>query len=265
MINQLNINKMRKLVFTLLMLLTLSLNAQVKFMGISVDGSKTEMIEKLKEKGFLYNSIQDQLTGKFNGNEVKIQIVDYNGIVGRVLVEDAYVSNETDIIIRYNNLVDQFERNGKYIGENEKINAREDIHYEMSQNHKRYEAVYYQKDEDDKEYDEFELNISYDDVDEEFVENFHNNCVSLAKSQGDDYYENLCLKQLNEIQDKSKKGIFEFDKMWLKTTMIALQLAGQSRRVVWFMIDEDENSYRKYKILLFYDSVGNRRAKGEDL
>ena len=61
---QLNINKMknlnyktmRKLVFTLLMLLTLSLNAQekevIKFMGIPVDGTKSEMIAKLEEKGF---------------------------------------------------------------------------------------------------------------------------------------------------------------------------------------------------------------------
>ena len=47
---------MRKLTFTLLMLMTLSLSAQdkdvIKFMGIPIDGPKAEFITKLEEKGF---------------------------------------------------------------------------------------------------------------------------------------------------------------------------------------------------------------------
>ena len=106
-------NTIRKIAFILLMLLTLSLNAQVKFLGIPVDGSKSEMIAKLTQKGFLYNIYKGQLIGEFNGNDVVIQVVEYNGKVGRIQVEDATASDEIDIIFKYNNLIEQFERNGK--------------------------------------------------------------------------------------------------------------------------------------------------------
>ena len=46
----------------------------LKFMGIPVDGSKTEVIQKLKEKGFKYDSINDCLTGQFNGMDSRIFI-----------------------------------------------------------------------------------------------------------------------------------------------------------------------------------------------
>ena len=146
----LNYKTMRRLVFSLLMFLTLSLNAQVKFLGIPVDGPKSEMIPKLTQKGYIYNIYRDYLMGEFNGSEVRIKVVEYNGKVGRIIVEDSAPSNEIDIIIRYNNLIDQFERNEKYVGENEKINNKANINSEMYKNHKRFEAVYYQKDEDDK-------------------------------------------------------------------------------------------------------------------
>ena len=63
MIN-LNNNIMRKLAFTLLMFLTLSLNAQdkvMKFMGIPIDGSKSEMIDKLMGKGFVPEQVEIDL------------------------------------------------------------------------------------------------------------------------------------------------------------------------------------------------------------
>ena len=34
------------------------------FLGIPVDGTKSEMIEKLKEKGFVYSSHSDNLRGR---------------------------------------------------------------------------------------------------------------------------------------------------------------------------------------------------------
>ena len=148
---------MRKIAFTLLMFMTLSLNAQVKFLGIPVDGTKSEMIRSLTSKGFIYNKYKDYLMGEFNGNDVIIQVVEYKGKVGRIVVEDAVSLNETDIIIKYNNLIDQFESNGKYIGENVKIDNKTNISYEMSHNHNRFEAVYYQKSADDIDLDENEL------------------------------------------------------------------------------------------------------------
>ena len=274
--NTLNINKMknlnfktmRKLVFTLVMLLTLSLNAQddyaVRFLGIPVDGSKSDMISKLEEKGFVYNFSQDQLTGSFNGMDVIVSVVEYKDKVYRILVADAFPSNETDIVIRYNNLIEQFERNEKYVGENEMIDANENIHYEMSQHNKRYEATYSQKSENDPDLKEFEISIPYSDVNDEFVDGFHNNCVDIAKSMGDDYYENVYIKGINDIQNLNKEQLFEYDKNWLYLHQISLQLAIQTNRIVWFMINEEENAYRKYRILLYYDN-GFNMPNGEDL
>ena len=50
-----------------------------KFLGIPVDGTKLEMINKLKAKGFKispYN--KDVLTGEFNGYDVNVHIVTRN-------------------------------------------------------------------------------------------------------------------------------------------------------------------------------------------
>lgn len=52
-----------------------------KFLGIPVDGTKTEMIQKLKAKGFTYNQRLDCLEGEFNGREVKIFVVTNNNKV----------------------------------------------------------------------------------------------------------------------------------------------------------------------------------------
>ena len=41
-----------------------------KFLGIPIDGSKAEMIQKLKEKGYTYNSKFDCLEGEFNGQAI---------------------------------------------------------------------------------------------------------------------------------------------------------------------------------------------------
>ena len=155
--NNLIHKNLRKLVFTLLMLLTLSLDAQVKFLGIPVDGTKSDMIQNLIQKGYIFNRYKDYLMGEFNGNDVFIHVEEYKGKVGRIIVEDANPSNEIDIIIRYNNLIEQFENNGKYLGENVKIDNKTNIGYEMYNNHNRFEAVYYQKSTDDKDLEEDEL------------------------------------------------------------------------------------------------------------
>ena len=61
---------MKKILSVLmLLLLSISIYAQqnvTKFLGIPVDGSKAAMIQKLKAKGFTYNTIADCLEGVFN-------------------------------------------------------------------------------------------------------------------------------------------------------------------------------------------------------
>ena len=80
-----------------------------KFLGIPVDGSKSEMIQKLKAKG--YTSSQhnkDILVGEFNGTDVNIHIATNNNKVCRIMVCDANNIDERSIQIRFNKLCEQF-------------------------------------------------------------------------------------------------------------------------------------------------------------
>lgn len=145
----LNYKTMRKLVFTLLMLLTLSLNAQenkgtLKFLGIPVDGTKSEMISQLKKKGFTYNAYDDYLEGVFNGHDVNIRIGTNNNKVYRVFVADKVSLSEREIKIRYNTLLNQFKNNQKYLSldENKELGYDFDISNEITNN--RIEAGFIQ-------------------------------------------------------------------------------------------------------------------------
>ena len=62
---------MKKLLSLFVMpMLSIALHAQhnvTKFLGIPVDGTKTSMIQKLKNKGFTYDVKRDRMLGEFNG------------------------------------------------------------------------------------------------------------------------------------------------------------------------------------------------------
>ncbi len=121
-----------------------------KFLGIPVDGSKPDMIRKLKEKGFVsYEFDNEILKGEFNGKDVLVFVKTNNNKVYRIMVADKNSSNETNIRIRFNILCRQFANNPKYIPESGNVNdyiipENEDISYEMSVKNKRYEAAFYQ-------------------------------------------------------------------------------------------------------------------------
>ncbi len=112
----------------------------MKFLGIPIDGTKEQMISALKNKGYTYDSFNDCLSGEFNGQSVVIAIKTNNNKVCRICVGDASLTDETNIRIRFNSLLDQFMRNGKYVhvGGNT-ISDREEISYEMTVHKKRYE------------------------------------------------------------------------------------------------------------------------------
>lgn len=118
-----------------------------KFLNIPVDGSKTAMTQKLKAKGFQYNSTLNCLEGEFNGRDVQLRIVTNNNKVCRIAVADAVTSNESDIKIRFNELCRQFSNNKKYmpvILSDYSLSDEENISYEMLVHNKRYEAAYFQ-------------------------------------------------------------------------------------------------------------------------
>ena len=133
----------------LLFLLSISIYAQqnvTKFLGIPVDGSKADMIQKLKEKGFTYNTTTDRLEGVFNGEKVHILIQTNKNKVWRIAVIDQITRDEGQIKIRYNLLCQQFKDNPKYfpLKKIQELSDNEDISYEISIHQKQYQAVYLQ-------------------------------------------------------------------------------------------------------------------------
>ena len=120
-----------------------------KFLGIPVDGSKSEMIQKLKAKGYTSSPLdKDVLVGEFNGADVNIHVVTNNNKVYRIMICDVNNIDERAIQIRFNRLCEQFVNNSKYSSlplEEYMIPDDEDISYEITVHKKRYEAVFYQK------------------------------------------------------------------------------------------------------------------------
>ena len=134
-----------------------------KFMGIPVDGSPTEMIKKLKAKGFKTDEDAMQavkrgltdwdgpevLIGRFNGTKVRVFLGVEQNKVWRIYLADKDSRDETQIKRRFNTLVRQFENNDKYVYFYEQTIADdEDISYQMTVNKKQYEAIFAQKGED---------------------------------------------------------------------------------------------------------------------
>lgn len=119
-----------------------------KFMGIPVDGSTSNMAQKLKDKGFTcYNLGEGIFKGEFNGEEVRIYIVTNNNKVYRIAIFDETNRNEEQIKIRFNKLYWQFRNNKKYVESprhDGAIPENEDISYEMSIHNKSYDALFYQ-------------------------------------------------------------------------------------------------------------------------
>jgi hypothetical protein len=87
-----------------------------QFLGIPVDGSKPEMIRKLKDKGFTISpDNKEVLVGEFNGTQVYIHVVTNNNKVWRIMISDVNSISEMNIKIRFNTLCQQFQNNKKYM------------------------------------------------------------------------------------------------------------------------------------------------------
>lgn len=196
-----------------------------KFLGIPVDGSKSEMIRKLKTKGFTYHKSGevDGLKGKFNGVNVNLFISTENGKVARIMVCDDDIMGETDIKIRFNRLCQQFNNNGKYIGlQDFTIPEEEDISYKMAVNDKRYEALFYQIPEG------------------ETVEQMKSKLIAHIISK-------YTPEEIQNFSEEDKEKVF-FDSM-------SILYGSLYNKPVWFMISEQ---YGKYYITMFYDNEYNR-------
>ena len=207
-------------------------NEVTQFLGIPVDGSKSEMIQKLKAKEFRYDSELDCLKGEFNGRDSYISVVTNNNKVYRIMVRDVTSSSESDIRIRFNTLCRQFENNKKYqslSSESYIIPEDENISYEMSVNKKRYQASYFQ--------------IPEGGIDS----------TTIMKETQSFIFSKYSQEQLSSLTEEQTQE--------LMTEVLLYMTEKFYNRSVWFMIDE---MYGDYYILLYYDN-GYNQADGEDL
>lgn len=228
---------MKKLIFSLLAtLLTLSLYAQndvTTFLGIPVDGFKSEMRQKLIAKGFTPKKVgtNEYLEGEFNGTDVHIYIATNNNKVYRIMVCDANTQDEANIKIRFNKLVNQFENNKRYTALDQyTISDTEDISYEMNVHKKNFDALFYQ-------------NPDMEKVDTLALQNKIRE--QLLKKYKPEQLENPTEEMNQEAQAIA---------MSIGMDMIF-------KKPVWFRICEH---YGKYFITIFYDNEYNH-ANGEDL
>lgn len=212
-----------------------------KFLGIPVDGTKNQMIQKIKAKGFTYNQKQDRLKGKFNGRDVYVSVVTNKNKVWRIMVQDVVPSSETNIKIRFNELCRQFAENEKYVPQNltgnYEIESDEDISYNITVRNKRYEAGYFQMTEKDKEFLQ----------DTTALMNAVKPIIQSKYTQEE--LDNPTEKIMEDVVNITTDYLFEnlYDRV--------------KNRSVWFLINE---FYGDYSIIMYYDNELNK-ARGEDL
>lgn len=229
---------MKRLLFIVLaMIATITSFAQQKdvtsFLGIPVDGTKTEMKQKLIAKGFVPKKFGDEeyLEGEFNGCNVYVYIRTNNNKVYRIMVADKNTVDEAQIKIRFNNLVSQFENNKRYIPLDKYTLSDEDnISYEMTVHYKNYDAVFYQVPDMEKA-----------------------DTLALQEKVRNELLSKYTEAELTNPSEEITKEI--------KNTAIKIVKELMLMKPVWFRICE---SYGKYYIAMYYDNEYNR-SHGEDL
>ena len=209
-------------------------NDVTTFLGIPVDGFKSEMKQKLVSKGFVPKKVgtNEFLEGEFNGTDVQVFIATNNNKVYRIMLCDAETRNETNIKIRFNNLVRQFENNKRYVSlKKYTLSDEENISYEISVNKKNYDAIFYQL-----------PNMEKIDT------------LAMQEKIRNQLLSRFTVEEIKNLSEEIKKK--EMEQMAIKNTMDLL-----SMKPVWFRICE---SYGEYYISMYYDNEYNH-ANGEDL
>ncbi len=242
-----------------------------KFLGIPVDGTKNEMVKKLKAKGFINKSTREatMLEGEFNGEKVHVYVLTNNNKVYRIHVADATTRDAYQIRLRYNTLIDQFRRNNRYYDNvSNYIPDTDNIYLELQTNPGKYDASFYQMGPD---------SLSRTDVEQFF-------CIYA-------YFQTTSPEMLDSIKTANPKefikeaietgttmpvdvakniivGVPEIgtvDEVWDLTINSLTNFANKAiaeNRSVWFRV----NCFRQdqFLISMYYDNELNR-ASGKDL
>lgn len=204
------------------------------FLGIPIDGYKSEMKQKLIAKGYAPQKVGDAeyLEGEFNGTDVRLYIGTNNNKVYRIMLCDEHTRSEADIKIRFNTLVRQFQNNKRYTyTEDYTLSESEDISYEMTVNNKIYDAVFYQV-----------LDMNKLDT------------LAIQKQIMDEISKKYTPEQL---ENPSEEIIQESQNISLKLGADMIL-----NKPVWFRICKEGAD--EYSITMFYDNEYNH-ANGEDL
>lgn len=224
--------------FSILFVMLVSLysfaqNDVTKFLGIPVDGTEAQMRSKLLAKGFKVNEYdKDALSGQFNGESVEVFVVTNNNKVYRIMVADKDTRDEANIRIRFNRLIDQFNRNERYVPlDNNPISEDEDISYEMTVRNKIYEATFFQT------------------IDMEKVDS-----LSMFQMVAEEVVNNYTEDELKALGEEKVKEIFE-------QAAVAVYMKKAAMKSVWFRISRYGS---KFYIVMYYDNRYNM-ADGEDL
>ena len=226
----------RILLFYIMAITAISMSAQndvTTFLGIPVDGFKSDMKQKLVKKGFVPKKVgtNEFLEGEFNGTDVQVFIATNNNKVYRIMLCDAETRNETNIKIRFNNLVRQFENNKRYTSHDKyTLSDEENISYEMTVNKKNYDALFYQVPNMEK-------------VD----------TLALQKKVRNELLSKYTEAELKNPSEEITKEI--------QNTAIKIGMETMFMKPVWFRICK---SYGEYYITMYYDNEYNH-ANGEDL
>lgn len=204
-----------------------------KFLGIPVDGTKTEMKQKLIAKGFVPKKFGDEefLEGEFNGCNVNVYIRTNNNKVYRIMVADNFTVDEAQIKIRFNNLVSQFENNKRYFPlDKYTLSDEEDISYEMTVHNKNYDAYFYQVPDMEKA-----------------------DTLALQEKVRNELLSKYTEAELKNPSEEISKEI--------TNTAIKIVTEWMLMKPVWFKIERVNG---EYYIGMFYDNEYNH-ANGEDL
>lgn len=107
---------MKRLLIMLLMFLTLTSYAQdvIDFMGIPIDGSVSEMMAKLKEKGFRKTDKSGTLEGLIDDTPVQLDIHVSKDKIYEICIRFDVEDDKAQIVQCVNNLVGKFKDNPKY-------------------------------------------------------------------------------------------------------------------------------------------------------
>lgn len=278
--------------FAVVLLFSAVLYAQkdvTEFLGIPVDGTKQQMIENLKAKGFVYDSQADVLSGEFNGEEVSISIQTQGNKVWRVTVVDENYRDETQIKIRFNKLVRQFENKESYLeyiapsfvlafkegmiqrgflSEEEAPEIFDDFLYDQTISDdenigngimlekKQYEAVFHQLSKS--------IDKDLKDITDKFYEGLkelqnsdeYKELAELKSQYTEEEYPEEMLMRIDKFNDSLKYKCIDYMKEMERAVVVP-----SSMKQVWFTIAEIEG---QYSIMMFYENKYNE-ADGSDL